>query len=698
MFRDHGQIPGIPPLPLTPAEVSGFEGWRDQDDSYWENFRGREVSFRAPTCFVPEDLESPPRPLDRNGKPTTYPAAVQYNFDLGQWVATSEEEEERLRKPSQVIDPYFVSEAKYNERHTSLAPEAIPETAAEEDESGREDEDVVLDFTFPDPPPIDMSAHRRKPLNMKPGGWRVVHLGTSSAVPTKTRNVSSTAVIMKPYSSESGEEPSMFLVDAGENTDDRLIRCDWCMTHGFRWIRAIFITHLHGDHIYGLPTLLTNIGRYAQYRRRLALENGEDGSDPVIQIYGPYGTRGFVRASLYWTNPVGVRFSIAELIPRQSDFLHLRGFQERGQLSETYVLECGDTEIKVDPGIDVTKESPPPHPEEVRAEDVVVSRDGLWHVWENVDDGVKTEVVAAPLQHRMPCFGYVFRESMQPSVEKELSNVALRNGSHSEAARLNGNSSAHYEVNGAASLEIDKVRAKELGVHGTQLRVLRSGRPITVSKTGRIVHPQDVVQISSKTERVQSIETNDNTSTARLADSPFRRKVTILGDTCDSSAISEAAMDSDLLVHEATFTEGLKSKAKVSMHSTALMAGRFGREIRAKKLALTHFSSRFEMLQGSDEGKDASRSRNSKVNPDSAGGDADEKGSFGVSLDEDEDLVSPNVLVREAIRAYGDEKANIIAARDFMEHDITPASSQALHKSQVVVETYALKTEAARTD
>lgn len=84
-------------------------------------------------------------------------------------------------------------------------------------------------------PPIDMAAHRRKDLNMKPGGWGVVHLGTSSAVPTRTRNVSSTAMVMKPNAAAEGSEgPSMFLVDAGETTDDQLIRCDWCMTHGFR--------------------------------------------------------------------------------------------------------------------------------------------------------------------------------------------------------------------------------------------------------------------------------------------------------------------------------------------------------------------------------------------------------------------------------------------------------------------------------
>lgn len=702
VLQEHSQIDGVPSLLPTPAEVSGFDGWREEDNAYWEDLRGREVSFRAASCFTPEDLEAPPQPLDRHGKPATYSAAVHYDHELEQWVPTSEEEEERLRNPSTEVDPFFVAEAKGGEMHTTLAPPATPRPTVEEYDIGRDEGDVFMDFTLPDPPPMDMASHRRKSLNMKPGGWRVVHLGTSSAVPTTKRNVSSTAVIMKPNGAESGGEPSMFLVDAGENTDDRLIRCDWCMTHGFRWIRAIFITHLHGDHIYGLPTLLTNIGRFAQHRRRIALENGDDGSDPVIRIFGPYGTRGFVRTSLYWTNPVGVRFSITELIPRQMDFHHVRGFTERRLASpETFVVERGDTgELDIQAGcdIDVMKESAPPHPEEVRAEDLGVSADGLWHVWEEVEGGVKVEVVAAPLRHRLPCFGYVFRESKQQSVvEAEHGHVAQGNGNHREGTLLNGNGVSDHGINGAvAKFEIDKVKAKELGVHGTQLRVLRSGRAITVSKTGLVVQPEDVAQISAEAEHEQSDVASDVTTTEGTSDTKFRRKVTILGDTCDSSAISDAAMDSDLLVHEATFTQALMGKARVSMHSTARMAGEFGKEINAKKVALTHFSSRFEMLHGAEEDDEEAGSDNgkSKVNDDSFDNPDD---TFDRETDEEEDLVSPNLLVREAVQGYGKGRATIIAARDFMEHDVVPAEDQVIQRSKAVAELYALNAETART-
>ena len=113
----------------------------------------------------------------------------------------------------------------------------------------------------------------------------------------------------------------MFIADAGENSDGQLRSCAWCITHGFQWIHAIFITHLHGDHIYALPKLLSSIALYAKFGRRKALENGDD-SDPVIRIFGPHATRGFLRSSLYWTNPLGVRFSVSELVPRNGDFGH----------------------------------------------------------------------------------------------------------------------------------------------------------------------------------------------------------------------------------------------------------------------------------------------------------------------------------------------------------------------------------------
>ncbi|MFJ4344280.1 ribonuclease Z [Pseudomonas sp. NPDC089401] len=74
-------------------------------------------------------------------------------------------------------------------------------------------------------------------------------LGTSSGVPTKSRNVSATAVI-----EASGSH--WYLVDCGEGTQHQLLHSPLSM----RDLRGIFITHVHGDHCFGLPGLLASAG------------------------------------------------------------------------------------------------------------------------------------------------------------------------------------------------------------------------------------------------------------------------------------------------------------------------------------------------------------------------------------------------------------------------------------------------------
>lgn len=617
------------PLGPTPAEESGFLGWREEDDAYWKDMVEREMFFRSPSAVTEDDLKLAEHPLDRDGNPTKYPAAMYWDEKTQEWVATSAEEEEELRKPNPIKDPYFVPEAEEGEKHTSMR--SVP---GEYTKERIVDEDIVIRGTPPSDRDSDVKGHRRRRLKWKPNAWKVVNLGTSSAVPTPKRNVSSTAFL----ANTTGSEPSMFLVDCGENTNSRLIECEWCMTHGFRWIKAIFITHLHGDHIYGLPMLLNTIGHYAQYRRRAAMEAGDD-SEPVIRIFGPYGIRGFLRTSLFWTSPVGVKFSVSELVPRDTDFLHIGGF-ESNSASEMYVGETGSDELFLNTET-YEKESPPPHDEEVRAEDIKVGEDGVWHCWEEEDADMRLEVVAAPLKHRLPCFGYVFREYVKKEkVTRAAVNgigATLNNGSSVNGAHTNGSSPGGSPLNGKVGIEIDMNKARELGVYGSQFRVLRSGRSVIASKTGREVKPEDVLVASASEHEVgQSSE-----SCERLG-----RKVTILGDTCDSSLIGEAARNSDLLIHEATFTQRLRHKAKVAFHSTAKMAGQFAAKIEVKKLVLTHFSSRFEALLRENE-----------------------KEATDEELDEaeEEDLENVNIVVYEASTEY---EGPIVAAIDFMEHNI----------------------------
>jgi len=75
----------------------------------------------------------------------------------------------------------------------------------------------------------------------------IVFLGTSSGTPTRTRNVSAIAV---------RRDNSKFwsLVDCGEGTQQQILRTNLALNS----LQAIFITHVHGDHCYGLPGLLAS--------------------------------------------------------------------------------------------------------------------------------------------------------------------------------------------------------------------------------------------------------------------------------------------------------------------------------------------------------------------------------------------------------------------------------------------------------
>jgi ribonuclease Z len=78
-------------------------------------------------------------------------------------------------------------------------------------------------------------------------GFSVTILGSNSALPTSERNP--TAQVL----SASGR---FFLIDCGEGTQMQLRRN---RVH-FGRINHIFISHLHGDHVFGLPGLISSYG------------------------------------------------------------------------------------------------------------------------------------------------------------------------------------------------------------------------------------------------------------------------------------------------------------------------------------------------------------------------------------------------------------------------------------------------------
>lgn len=106
---------------------------------------------------------------------------------------------------------------------------------------------------------------------------QVTFLGTSSGVPTRRRNVSALGLRL-PQRSE------LWLLDCGEATQHQLLRSPLRISQ----LRRIFITHMHGDHVFGLPGLLASLGMA--------------GTCNGLDLYGPPPLQDFVESALRFSS------------------------------------------------------------------------------------------------------------------------------------------------------------------------------------------------------------------------------------------------------------------------------------------------------------------------------------------------------------------------------------------------------------
>lgn len=106
--------------------------------------------------------------------------------------------------------------------------------------------------------------------------FKLTFLGTSSGVPTKNRNVTALAL-------QTGLNRDWWLIDCGEATQHRLQHVPLTVHE----LAGICITHVHGDHSYGLPGLLASASMSGRKR-------------PLILI-APLAVRAWVEATMLHT-------------------------------------------------------------------------------------------------------------------------------------------------------------------------------------------------------------------------------------------------------------------------------------------------------------------------------------------------------------------------------------------------------------
>jgi len=97
----------------------------------------------------------------------------------------------------------------------------------------------------------------------------VVFLGTAGSIPTPERSLPAIAIRRK---------DELILFDCGEGVQRQMIKAGV----GFHRKTKVFVTHMHGDHVLGLPGLFQTMSLLERERK--------------LEVYGPEGIGAFVEA------------------------------------------------------------------------------------------------------------------------------------------------------------------------------------------------------------------------------------------------------------------------------------------------------------------------------------------------------------------------------------------------------------------
>lgn len=276
--------------------------------------------------------------------------------------------------------------------------------------------------------------------------FELLILGSSSAAPTSERNSSAQLLNIS---------ERRFLIDCGEATQIQLRK----FNVKFQAIDHIFISHLHGDHFFGLPGLLGSmhlLGRRQQ-----------------LTIYCPK--------------------ELKEIIDRINTV---------SQTRLNYPLKW-----------------------------VFTNNDGLNLIFEDS----KVEVYSFPLQHRIYCTGFLFKEKPLPR-------------------------------------KIDKYKLDKLDISYADIPALKAGQDV-LCKNGNLIKNAEATYDPEK-----------------------ERTYAYCSDTVFDVHLPAFINGVDVLYHESTFLDSHAERAGKTFHSTARQAAQVAKMSGAGQLILGHFSARYSDL------------------------------------------------------------------------------------------------------
>ena len=274
--------------------------------------------------------------------------------------------------------------------------------------------------------------------------FRVHILGCGSALPTLHHNASAQVVEIR---------GKLFLVDCGEGTQVQLRRSRLRFTK----INAVFITHLHGDHCFGLIGMLSTFGLLGRTAR--------------LAIYAPA--------------------ALEDMLKQQMQMF------------------CHDFDYEVDF-----------HPVDTRLQQVIYE-----------DRSLTVETI--PLEHRMPCCGYLFREKpLLPHIRRDMIDF--------------------YQI------------------PTSQINNIKAGADWT-TPDGEVVRNERLVEPAAPA-----------------------RSYAYCSDTRYIPTLHQRIRNVSTLYHESTYGEDNLLMAQKYYHSTARQAALVAREAGVGQLLLGHYSSRYE--------------------------------------------------------------------------------------------------------